>query len=226
MKMHQRKQSFFLKIGDCVCSVNNLKVNSPEAFQMASEMLLNMDTLTFSIKRRSTRISDMAKKSSREESFATRKKYQIQVQNQQPLGMAIATENDMLVTEEFHKEATLDKKVVLGETTIQKYFPGNGTFTGVVMSFEDPYYKVAYEDGDEEEISWEELRQYLKTRRPPTDDLEDSITAQQAWDQFVDEEIERRYGLKKLELEDKAQVYRSSGGILELEEKTDCFGPS
>ena len=44
---------------------------------------------------------------------------------------------------------------------VQRNFPGHGLFTGTVKSFKSPYYTICYEDGDKEEMSLAELREWL-----------------------------------------------------------------
>ena len=48
---------------------------------------------------------------------------------------------------------------------IQKTFQGYGTFLGVAMSYKHPYYKVKYEDGDQEDLSEEELQSLFSTQK-------------------------------------------------------------
>mmetsp|Transcript_4045 Transcript_4045/g.5284 ORF Transcript_4045/g.5284 Transcript_4045/m.5284 type:complete len:875 (+) Transcript_4045:151-2775(+) len=43
----------------------------------------------------------------------------------------------------------------------KKLFPGYGKFTGEVIAYRRPYYKVRYEDGDEEDLSQKELDNFL-----------------------------------------------------------------
>jgi hypothetical protein len=55
-------------------------------------------------------------------------------------------------------------------TEIQKFFPGHGWFRGYVSEFDGKYYKVYYEDGDEEEYEEKEVENLLhlaSTRKPP-----------------------------------------------------------
>ena len=49
---------------------------------------------------------------------------------------------------------------------IAKMFGNQGQFHGRVVSFKDPFYKVQYEDGDEEELTLEEVRALECERRP------------------------------------------------------------
>jgi hypothetical protein len=44
---------------------------------------------------------------------------------------------------------------------IQRNFPGHGVFTGTVKSFKSPYYTISYEDGDKEEMTLAEMREWL-----------------------------------------------------------------
>jgi hypothetical protein len=54
---------------------------------------------------------------------------------------------------------------VLGRTRVEKPFP-EGTFQGTVISF-DKWYKVRYDDGDEEELNERELRRFVIAPLPP-----------------------------------------------------------
>jgi hypothetical protein len=44
---------------------------------------------------------------------------------------------------------------------IKKLFRGHGWFTGRVISYSIPYYRIQYEDGDEEEMRKDEVEKYL-----------------------------------------------------------------
>lgn len=64
--------------------------------------------------------------------------------------------------------AVLDKfKLLKSESNeiigrkIQRNFPGHGVFTGTVKSFKTPYYTICYEDGDKEEMTLAEMREWL-----------------------------------------------------------------
>ena len=48
-------------------------------------------------------------------------------------------------------------------TIVRKLFQGHGTFEGVLEGFDpvDCKYRVAYEDGDAEDIPWEKLEPYI-----------------------------------------------------------------
>lgn len=50
--------------------------------------------------------------------------------------------------------------VIIGRK-IQRNFPGHGVFTGTVTAFKSPYYTVCYEDGDKEEMTLTEMREWL-----------------------------------------------------------------
>ena len=45
--------------------------------------------------------------------------------------------------------------------TVRKLFPGHGWYTGVVQKFKAPYYWIAYEDADYEELREEDVRRVL-----------------------------------------------------------------
>jgi deoxyribodipyrimidine photolyase len=44
---------------------------------------------------------------------------------------------------------------------VRRNFPGHGVFTGTVKSFKSPYYTICYEDGDKEEMTLVEMREWL-----------------------------------------------------------------
>lgn len=55
-------------------------------------------------------------------------------------------------------------------THMEKFFPGFGWFNGKIFDFDGTYYKVLYEDGDEEEISENEMEDIFEAanqRSPP-----------------------------------------------------------
>ena len=44
---------------------------------------------------------------------------------------------------------------------VRKFFGENGWFEGIVLSFKNPFYKVKYEDDDEEQLNKTELKNIL-----------------------------------------------------------------
>ena len=44
---------------------------------------------------------------------------------------------------------------------VAKYFPGHGTFEGTIVRYDETYYKVRYEDGDEEDLSEDEIEKIV-----------------------------------------------------------------
>ena len=59
------------------------------------------------------------------------------------------------------KEKEKDKVDHLIGREVRKKFQNHGYFTGKVMSFDDPYYKIIYTDGDEEEMTRASVLKYL-----------------------------------------------------------------
>lgn len=47
---------------------------------------------------------------------------------------------------------------------VVKYFPGHGTFHGRVHSYDGEYFRVKYEDGDEEDVDCSELTDMIPFR--------------------------------------------------------------
>jgi len=104
-----------LKIGDAICTINDLKVSSPEAFGMATQMLSSFDILKFKVERTSSTTQTFSpeekkKKISRIDCNEDLQMIEIQLQNQQPLGLAVTTVNDKLEIKDFGEEATLEMK--------------------------------------------------------------------------------------------------------------------
>ena len=52
-----------------------------------------------------------------------------------------------------------DKSLI--DCKIKKLFPGQGEFIGTVQDFTYPYYTINYEDGDQEEMAEDEVREFL-----------------------------------------------------------------
>mmetsp|Transcript_5426 Transcript_5426/g.9492 ORF Transcript_5426/g.9492 Transcript_5426/m.9492 type:complete len:684 (-) Transcript_5426:495-2546(-) len=48
-------------------------------------------------------------------------------------------------------------EIIIGKTQVRKAFPPHGVFTGTVIAYKKPYYKVEYEDGDQEEYTQTEV---------------------------------------------------------------------
>mmetsp|Transcript_16758 Transcript_16758/g.22143 ORF Transcript_16758/g.22143 Transcript_16758/m.22143 type:complete len:1062 (-) Transcript_16758:57-3242(-) len=108
-----------LRIGDVLCSVNGLKVNNPEDFKIACEMSCNMDILTLCIERKQGTLHDKKHcKRARQHQEKIYMKCEIVIKNQQPLGIAVATENGKLIIKGFTDEATLEmrSKFNIGDT--------------------------------------------------------------------------------------------------------------
>mmetsp|Transcript_42190 Transcript_42190/g.68765 ORF Transcript_42190/g.68765 Transcript_42190/m.68765 type:complete len:525 (-) Transcript_42190:624-2198(-) len=60
-----------------------------------------------------------------------------------------------------------ESAIVLGITKIQKNFEGHGLFIGTVVSKNGELYSIRYEDGDEEEMPFDELRPLHYVEAPP-----------------------------------------------------------
>ena len=58
---------------------------------------------------------------------------------------------------------------VLGRT-VRKSFPPFGTFVGTVVGFDSPFYSVVYSDGDQEEMTLEDLQSLLLSPPSSVDD--------------------------------------------------------
>mmetsp|Transcript_14985 Transcript_14985/g.19753 ORF Transcript_14985/g.19753 Transcript_14985/m.19753 type:complete len:800 (+) Transcript_14985:134-2533(+) len=104
-----------LRIGDILCAINGLKVDSEEDFTLASEMLCNMDKLSLSIQRRQGEnhnedSEQNSIKRARQNQKKIHKKFEVEIKNQQPLGIAVATENGQLFIKDFCNGATLEMK--------------------------------------------------------------------------------------------------------------------
>jgi len=54
---------------------------------------------------------------------------------------------------------------------VRKVFPGHGIFSGTVVQFSRPYFKVQYEDGDEEDVEEDELCEILTMDGADEDNL-------------------------------------------------------
>ena len=59
------------------------------------------------------------------------------------------------------KEKEKEKVDHLIGREVRKKFHNHGYFIGKVMSFDDPYYKIIYTDGDEEEMTRASVLKYL-----------------------------------------------------------------
>ena len=59
------------------------------------------------------------------------------------------------------KEKEKEKIDKLIGREIRKKFQNHGYYIGKVTSFDDPYYKIIYEDGDEEEMTRGYVLKYL-----------------------------------------------------------------
>ena len=59
------------------------------------------------------------------------------------------------------KEKEKEKVDYLIGREVRKKFQNHGYFIGKVMSFDDPYYKIIYTDGDEEEMTRASVLKYL-----------------------------------------------------------------
>ena len=59
------------------------------------------------------------------------------------------------------KEKEKEKVDKLIGREVRKKFQNHGYFTGKVMSFKDPYYKIIYTDGDQEEMTRASVFKYL-----------------------------------------------------------------
>ena len=62
---------------------------------------------------------------------------------------------------EKEKEKEKEKVDKLIGREVRKKFKNNGYFVGRVTSFDDPYYKIIYTDGNEEKISRASVFKYL-----------------------------------------------------------------
>ena len=59
------------------------------------------------------------------------------------------------------KEKEKEKVDKLIGREVRKKFQNHGYFIGKVTSFDDPYYKIIYTDGDEEEMTRSSVLKYL-----------------------------------------------------------------
>ncbi|CAE7528351.1 PTM, partial [Symbiodinium microadriaticum] len=75
------------------------------------------------------------------------------------------------------KKSQRGKKGALCGLYITKYFEGFGNFCGLISSFDPPFYKVIYEDGDEEEVSPEDLADMLVDKTAVSDDTRAKLDA-------------------------------------------------
>ena len=81
-------------------------------------------------------------------------------ENPENPALPIEVQNNRKVKEK-EKEKEKEKIDKLIGREIRKKFQHHGYFIGKVTAFDDPYYKIAYEDGDEEEITRGSVLKYL-----------------------------------------------------------------
>ena len=78
-----------------------------------------------------------------------------------PVEPIMIQNNRQLKEKEKGKEKEKEKVDHLLGREVRKKFQNHGYFIGKEMSFDDPYYKIIYTDGDEEEMTRASVLKYI-----------------------------------------------------------------
>lgn len=155
-KQHEDSMAERKKIDDSCCST---KESIDREIKQMKKSKVKTDKESQDVKRRklSSNTIDLTSASAARESTHPQERMKINIPSRRATKKWLET-NAVLVDK--FKLLKSESNEIIGRK-IQRNFPGHGVFTGTVKSFKTPYYTICYEDGDKEEMTLAEMREWL-----------------------------------------------------------------